>query len=164
MNCEVSDSRPDWKAYALGELDATARHQAESHAAACSGCREELATLRVTLDALSVLREEEIPRRIAFVSDKVFEPRWWQRFFQLTFANPVFSAACVVAAAILVHAYARPAGDGLAQAQIDAAVTKAVAQVETRHAQERADMMAAYELMDKRYMQLYVATNGIVRQ
>ena len=41
-------------------------------------CREELARLRLTLDALSTLREEEMPRRIAFVSDKVFEPRWWQ--------------------------------------------------------------------------------------
>ena len=62
-------------------------------------------------------------------------------------------------------------GDGIEEeasqevaAQIDAAVTKAVAQVETRHAQERADMMAAYDLMDKRYMQLYVATSGLVRQ
>jgi anti-sigma factor RsiW len=169
MNCEVSDSRPDWKAYALGELDAAARHQAESHAAGCTGCREELATLRVTLDALSGLREEEIPRRIAFVSDKVFEPRWYQRLFQLTFANPVFSAACVVAAAILVHAFlvqggAHGSGDAVVQAQIDAAVTKAVAQVEMRHAQERADMMDAYDLMNKRYMQLYVATSGIVRQ
>jgi anti-sigma factor RsiW len=165
MNCEMLDSRPDWKAYALGELDATARQQAESHAAQCSGCREELATLRVTLDALSVLREEEIPRRIAFVSDKVFEPRWWQRFFQLTFANPVFSAACVVAMAILVHAFAHSSpSDAVVQAQIDAAVTKAVAQVETRHAQERADMMTAYDLMDKRFTQFYVASTGLVRQ
>ena len=43
----------------------------------------------VTLDALSTLREEEIPRRIAFVSDKVFEPRWWQKLF----LRPSFAAA-----------------------------------------------------------------------
>jgi hypothetical protein len=161
--CTTPEFTPDWKAYALGELDNGARRDAEVHAASCVGCRDELASLRVTLDALSVLREEEIPRRIGFVSDKVFEPRWWQRVFRLTFANPTFSAACVVAAAILVHAFVR-SGDAVVQAQIDAAVTKAVAQVETRHAQERAEMLAASDLMQKYATQMYVATNGIVRQ
>jgi hypothetical protein len=165
MTCTSPESTPDWKAYSLGELDPGTRRQAEVHAAACSGCREELASLRVTLDALSVLREEEIPRRIGFVSDQVFEPRWWQRAFRLTFANPTFSAACVVAAAILVHAFwsARP-GDTMVQAQIDAAVTKAVAQVEARDARDRADMLAAYDMMEKRFTQMYVASSGIVRQ
>ncbi|HXP88068.1 MAG TPA: zf-HC2 domain-containing protein [Bryobacteraceae bacterium] len=163
MMCTAPDATPDWKAYALGELDAAARWEAEAHAAVCAGCRDELAALRVTLDALSVLREEEIPRRIGFVSDKVFEPHWWQRAFRLTFANPTFSAACVVAAAILVHAFVR-SGDAVVQAQIDAAVTKAVAQVETRHAQERAEMLAASELMQKYATQMYVVSNGIVRQ
>ena len=73
---------------------AATRREAEAHAAACSDCREELATLRLTLDALSTLREEEIPRRIAFVSDKVFEPRWWQA----SFLRPSFAGACVIAA------------------------------------------------------------------
>ncbi len=88
----------------------------------------------MTLDALSTLREEEVPRRIAFVSDKVFEPRWWQ-----TIWNPTFAAACVVAAAILIHGFvgfARPAADPAAvQAQVDRAVTKAVAETEDRQAQ-----------------------------
>jgi hypothetical protein len=124
MNCESYD----WKAYALGELDRPARIEAESHAAVCASCRDELATLRLTLDTLSTLREEEIPRRIAFVSDKVFEPRWWQRYF-----SPNFAAACVIAAAILVHAFARPGlNDAQFQAQIqariDVAVNKAVAE------------------------------------
>lgn len=124
MNCETYD----WKAYALGELDRPARIEAESHAATCAVCRDELATLRLTLDTLSTLREEEIPRRIAFVSDKVFAPRWWQRLF-----SPNFAAACVIAAAILVHAFARPSiSDAQIQAQIqariDVAVNKAVAE------------------------------------
>ena len=163
MTCTTPQQTPDWKAYALGELGAAARRDAEAHAASCAGCRDELASLRVTLDALSALRDEEIPRRIGFVSDKVFEPRWWQRAFQLTFANPAFSAACVVAAAILVHAFAH-SSDGAVQAQIDAAVTKAVAQVEIRNAQERAELQAAVDLMEKRSMQMYVQTSGIVRQ
>jgi hypothetical protein len=107
MSCKLHDSKPDWKAYALGELDASARREAELHAAACSDCQDELAGLRVTIDALATLREEEIPRRIAFVSDKVFEPSWWQRISQ-SFLRPSFAAGAVIAAAILVHAFVRP--------------------------------------------------------
>jgi hypothetical protein len=107
----------------------------------CPECQEELATLRLTLDTLSTLREEEIPRRIAFVSDKVFEPRWWQRVF-----HPTFAAAALLAVAILVHGSLRPG-----QAQVDAAVTKAVSQVEARHVQE---MRAVYEQLDFRDQQV----------
>ena len=52
MSCKLQD-RPDWKAYMLGEMDANARQEAESHAAACSDCQDELAQLRVTLDTIS---------------------------------------------------------------------------------------------------------------
>jgi anti-sigma factor RsiW len=136
----MSCSSYDWKAYALGEIDPGDRHQAEAHAATCPSCREELATLRLTLDALSTLREEEIPRRIAFVSDKVFEPRWWQRFLR-----PSFAAAAVIAAAILVHGWMmRPAPStppsidtAAIQSRIDAALE--------RQAQENAKLLAAAE-------------------
>src|SRR5580698_680855 len=101
MSCE----KYDWKAYALGELAANERREAEGHAATCEGCRGELAQVRLTVDTLSALREEEVPRRIAFVSDKVFEPRWWD-----VFLKPTFAAACVLAAAIVMHGYiTRPA-------------------------------------------------------
>src|ERR1700676_1289091 len=79
MSCKLEDRRPDWKSYALGELDAPARQEAENHVAACSDCQDELAGLRVTLDTMATLRDEELPRRIAFVSDKVFEPRGSQK-------------------------------------------------------------------------------------
>src|SRR5580693_4350237 len=114
MTCLSLNDKPDWKAYAMGELDPEGRRLAEAHAAVCQSCREELAMFRLTLDALSTLREEEIPRRIAFVSDKVFKPRWWQQIFR-----PSFAAACVIAAAILVHAFVRPASTGDIQARID---------------------------------------------
>jgi len=103
MSCS-HECKPDWKAYLLGELGPEDRRQHEECAAACPACREELATLRVTLDALSTLREEEIPRRIAFVSDKVFEPRWTQRMWQ-SFLRPSFAAGAVIAAAILTPIY-----------------------------------------------------------
>jgi anti-sigma factor RsiW len=146
MNCESYD----WKAYALGELDRPARAEAESHAASCASCRNELATLRLTLDTLSTLREEEMPRRIAFVSDKVFEPRWWQRVF-----SPNFAAACVIAGAILVHAFARPGiSDAQIKAQIDVAVTKAVA--------EQTEAIVARD--NERYSQAYAIATGLERQ
>jgi hypothetical protein len=144
----------DWKGYALGELDKHARAEAEAHAATCESCREVLAATRLTLDALSTLREEEVPRRIAFVSDKVFEPRWWQRIW-----NPTFAAACVVAAAILVHGFvgfAHPPADPAAiQAQVNSAVTKAVADSEARQSQRFAE---ALEFVQKQNNQIYKQT------
>jgi len=148
MNCSFFDSKPeskpDWKAYVMRELGQDAHRQAEAHLATCSICHEEVATLRLTLDTLSTLREEEMPRRIAFVSDKVFEPRWWQRVF-----NPTFAAGVLVAVAILIHGFM---GTGhTSQDQVDAAVTKAVSQVEARHMQE---IRAMYEELDVRNKQV----------
>lgn len=147
----------DWKAYAVGELDRAARQEAEAHAATCPACREELATLRLTLDTLSTLREEEIPRRIAFVSDKVFEPRWWQRW-----VTPNFAAACVIAAAILVHAFAQSGeSPALAQARINAAVNQAVAQIEAQHSAQIERMLADY---DNRNSEVFKLATGLERQ
>jgi anti-sigma factor RsiW len=158
MNCESYD----WKAYALGELDRSARREAEAHADTCPACREELAGLRLTLDAMSTLREEEIPRRIAFVSDQIFEPRWYQRALR-SLSTPNFAAACVIAGAILVHAFARPAGldPAAVNAQIDAAVNRAVAEVEAQHADQVERLV---RLDDSRFTQMYVSTHGYIRQ
>ena len=169
MSCKLQD-RPDWKAYTLGEMDASARQEAESHVVACSDCQDELAGLRMTLDTMATLRDEELPRRIAFVSDKVFEPRWYQKMF----LRPSFAAAALIAAAILVHAFVRPAVlPSSATAQVDTraiearvtaqvterlqsematavstAVTKAVAETVKRDDQRTAMLLAATE---KRY-------------
>jgi anti-sigma factor RsiW len=147
----------DWKGYALGELDKNARAEAEAHAASCPACREELAATRLTLDALSTLREEEVPRRIAFVSDKVFEPRWWQKLW-----NPTFASACVVAAAILVHGFVgstRPSADPAEiQARVDRAVTKAVADTEERQAQRFEEVLT---YLQKQNAVLYKSTTYI---
>jgi hypothetical protein len=142
MSCKLEDRRPDWKSYALGELDARARQDAERHVAACADCQDELAGLRVTLDAMATLREEELPRRIAFVSDKVFEPRWYEKLTQ-TFLRPSFAAAAVIAAAILVHAFVRPVGaPNTTTAQVDAqAIESRVTADVTAHLQS--EMAAA---------------------
>jgi len=177
MSCKLQDGRPEWKAYSLGEMDARARQEAESHVAACADCQDELAALRVTLDAMATLRDEELPRRIAFVSDKVFEPRWYEKLTQ-AFLRPSFAAAGLIAAAILVDAFVRPVGvPGNATAQVDTraiesrvtaevtarlqnemagavntavntAVTKAVAETEKRDDQRTAQLLSA---SDRRY-------------
>ena len=145
MSCSSPTSKPDWKAYLLRELNPEASRQAEAHLAACSLCHEEVATLRLTLDTLSTLREEEIPRRIAFVSDKVFEPRWWQRVF-----TPTFAAGALVAAAILIHGSLRPG-----QAQVEAAVTEAVSQVEARHTRELQVVLDQLDVRNKQVANMY---------
>ncbi len=157
-NCQQCD----WKAYALGELEVSARREAEAHAATCASCREELATLRLTLDAMATLRDEEMPRRIAFVSDKVFEAKWYQRLW-----SPTFAGALVMAAAILIHGFARPAGAAdrtQIQAQVDQAVTKAVAQVEAKNQEQMLEVVSAYETLSKQFRQVYRQTAGIVQQ
>ncbi|MBN8733293.1 MAG: hypothetical protein J0L64_22350 [Acidobacteria bacterium] len=60
-----------------------------------------------TIAALRALPYEEPPRRIAFVSDKVFEPTWWQRLW----AAPKwgFASAALLSGAIFFHAATRPA-------------------------------------------------------
>src|SRR5260370_33884495 len=102
MNC----SSVDLKAYALGE--AGENPGVATHIESCESCHEELERLRVTHAALLTLKEEEIPQRIAFVSDKIFEPRWWQRMWRSAPAMG-FASAAVLAAAIFIRAYARPA-------------------------------------------------------
>lgn len=160
----MSCSNYDWKAYVLGELDAAGRREAESHAGHCTLCREELASTRLTLDALSTLREEEIPRRIAFVSDKVFEQRPWQRWRQ-AFFKPSFAGAVAIALAILAHAFLRPSyPDAALQSKINTAVTRAVAEADQRHAQELQQILSDYEIVSKQQKLIYAANAGMIRQ
>jgi anti-sigma factor RsiW len=151
----------DLKAYTLGEVAQRDRKAVEDHVRGCERCREEMERLRLTRTALLSLEAEEIPQRIAFVSDQVFEPRWWQTMWR---SGPAmgFAASALLAAAILVHAFARPvapvAGSSLDTAQIeqrverqvnarlDAAVIKAVAEAQARQSAEFAKVLNAVEL------------------
>jgi anti-sigma factor RsiW len=75
MSCSPFDLRD----YFLKELSDAETKQVENHTKTCSACREELERLRVTQQALLSLGDEEIPQRLAFVSDRVFDPSPWQR-------------------------------------------------------------------------------------
>ena len=102
----------DLKAFSLGEATAAERKSVESHVKSCEGCREELSRLELMFASLGALREEEVPKRIAFVSDKVFEPTWWQRIWnsgpQLGFASAGMLAAALVFHGVALRSRATP--------------------------------------------------------
>src|ERR1035441_7151803 len=158
MSCSPFDLRD----YFLKELPDSEQRQVEAHVRNCQPCLEELDRLRLTEAALFALREEEIPRRIGFVSDQVFEPspwrRWWAGLWGST-ARLAFASAAMLSIAILVAAL-RPVGQQIAvrpgpppvvqaslsdteiQSRIDNAVAKAVAQVDARQAEKTKQLMA----------------------
>ncbi len=152
-------SPEDLKAYLFGELAARDRTSLEDHIRACQNCREELDRLKLTHTALMSLEEEEVPQRISFVSDKVFEPRWYQTIWR---SGPAmgFASAVILAAAILAHGFARP-GAALSpappldtaqieqrierevNARLETVVAKAVSDAEARQSAEFAKVLDA---------------------
>jgi anti-sigma factor RsiW len=108
MSCSPFDLRE----YFLRELNQADSGQVEAHLKSCANCREEMDRFQLTEAALFSLREEEIPQRIAFVSDQVFEPsplqRWWGAFWGSS-ARLGFAAAAMLSGAILFSAFTRPA-------------------------------------------------------
>lgn len=154
MTCTQKDSIRD---YVLEELAGAERKAVESHLAGCGECAEELAGLRMTTAALRILPDVEIPRRIAFVSDKVFEPSRVARFFGgfwNSAARLGFASACLLAGALVFSAVHRPmavgtevkaVAAGAAQVDVDAAVRRAVAQVREEDAKNAKVALAAVE-------------------
>ncbi|HLH19732.1 MAG TPA: hypothetical protein VKX45_21090 [Bryobacteraceae bacterium] len=160
----------DLKDYFYRELADPQRLQVETHIRVCAACREELDRLGQTEHALFALRDEEIPQRIGFVSDPVFEPSPWRRALA-SFWNSGprlgFASAAMLSAALVVFALVRPApapvvrvaaagappavvtapavSEAAIQARIDAAVAKAVAPMEVRHEAEMRQVKADLE-------------------
>ncbi|MBI5086471.1 MAG: zf-HC2 domain-containing protein [Acidobacteria bacterium] len=118
----------DWKGFVLDEAPAPERRRMEEHLASCAACREETESLRLTLTAMRRLPAREIPRRISFVSDPVFEPAWWQRFWN---SGPRlgFASAAMLSVAILAHGVAGRGGAGGSQT---ASQVQVAAQVEAQ--------------------------------
>jgi hypothetical protein len=167
MSCSPFDLRD----YFLKELSDSEQRQVEAHVRNCPPCLEELDRLRLTEAALFALREEEIPQRIGFVSDKVFEPspwrRWWGAFWGST-ARLAFASAAMLSIAILVSAL-RPVGqiavlrpgapqmvktvsDTEIQSRIDTAVAKTVAQVDARQTEKTKQLVAELESTRQRLL------------
>ncbi|MGA2770326.1 MAG: zf-HC2 domain-containing protein [Bryobacteraceae bacterium] len=166
MSCSPFDLRD----YFLKELPDSEQRQVEAHVRNCQPCLEELDRLRLTEAALFALREEEIPQRIGFVSDQVFEPspwrRWWGALWGST-ARLAFASAAMLSIAILVSAL-RPVGqiavrpgapqvvkaisDTEIQSRIDSAVAKAVAPVEARQIEKTKQLVAELESTRRRLL------------
>lgn len=147
----------DLTAYALGDASPADSAAAAAFLAQSSEAREEFERLQFTLTALHSLRDEEMPRRIAFVSDPVFEAPWWHR---LLGSGPRlgFAGASLLAAAITAHGYLMrplpviaqaPAQIAtLSQSDIDSAVVKAVQSIEAR---QQKQMTVALSEIEKRH-------------
>jgi len=103
MSCSPFDLRD----YFLQELASPQQRQVEAHVKTCAPCREELDRLRITGAALRCMADEEIPQRIAFVSDKIFEPSPWRRWlaaFWNSGARLGFVSAAMLSASLVVFA------------------------------------------------------------
>ena len=127
MSCSPFDLRD----YYLKELTDPQQRQVEAHVKDCFACRQELDQLRLTQAALFSLRDEEIPQRIAFVSDPVFEPsgarRWWNAFWGSS-GRLGFASAALLSAALLISSFARPSGSargGISAAEVDRRIQQA---------------------------------------
>ena len=156
MSCSPFDLRD----YLFGELPEVDRRQVDLHLRGCAQCHEDLERLCLTHSTLLALRDEEVPQRIGFVSDKVFEPspvrRVWRAFWGSS-ARLGFASAAMLSVALVVFAFLRPAaavpapGPDTAKIErqvserVSAAVQKAVAESEARQARNTADLLHAAE-------------------
>jgi anti-sigma factor RsiW len=150
MNC----SQHDLKGYLLGELSEAQRLLVENHLGGCSGCREEQERLRLTAAALGSLPEEEAPHRIAFVSDKIFEPKGWAWLWNSA-PRLGFVSAAMLAAAILVHGLVRPAPTATEMAAMEARVQSEVVR---RLEADLVPVMENFQYLQKRAAYLYRAS------
>ena len=158
MSCSPFDLRD----YVLGELAEAERRQMDVHLRGCGSCQEEMERLSVTQSALLALRDEEVPQRIGFVSDPVFEPsgprRLWRAFWN---SGPKlgFAGVAMLSAALVIFTFFRPLAPAPAVApsvdtakieqqisnRVAAEMGKAVAASEAREEKKTAELLAAAE-------------------
>ncbi len=184
----------DWKGFVLQEVPPAERRRMEEHLKGCAACRQEVEALGLTIVAVRQLPQQPIPRRLAFVSDPVFELPWWKRLIRMPAPAWGFASALVIAGAILAHGMLAPPAPPSAVARLDAAaveraveaelerqlparleaavraqIAPAMAEMETRlaaferrvEAERRADLRdvtAAFELLQKRINNVYLAS------
>ena len=142
--------------YFFDELPAGERAAMEQQLAVSPELRAELRQLEMTATALRMLRDQEPPRRIAFVSDKVLAPSLGSRVAHWIFgAGPVFASAALSALVVFWVMSHRPApvrtvdvaSSQVAQdaGKVEALVREAVAQSELRNAEKTKLLLADAE-------------------
>src|ERR1700689_2927596 len=152
--CEQSHLIPD---YAFDELAPADRRGVELHLRECAACAGELDQLRLTTAALRVLPDQEVPRRIAFVSDSPATAAGWLSAFWNSTARLGFASACVLAAGLsyaaahrqpLVVAPTATVSDATIQHAVDKAGALAV---DKAHAEDIQMTKAALDAVDTKY-------------
>jgi hypothetical protein len=162
MSCSPFDIRD----YHFKELGENERRLTEVHVKTCAHCREELDRLRGTEAALLTLPDEEIPQRIGFVSDPVFQPSAFRRGWESLWGSAArlgFVSAAMLSAALMVFSLTRPVPQAIRPApaitqtamqsptpediskRLDDAVAQAVAASEARQASRTQELLAAAE-------------------
>ncbi|HXI41754.1 MAG TPA: hypothetical protein VNH83_17350 [Bryobacteraceae bacterium] len=157
MSCSPFDLRD----YLFDELAEENRRQVDQHVRSCGTCHEELERLRITQTTLLALREEEVPQRIGFVSDKVFEPSGVRRVWQTFWGSAPrlgFASAAMLSVALMFFTFFRQAPavasvaapdtlriEAQVAARVNTAVERAVAESEARQASKTAALLAAAE-------------------
>lgn len=157
------NQKPDLHGYVLGELSGAERKEIEQLLSTDAQLALEVERLRLTHNALRRLPDEEPPRRIAFVSDKVFEPKWWQVWWnsgaRLAFAGASMLAVAIVAHGMMTKATPPPNVEAIVQARLrqevaqevarrlEPAIAQAVARTEARQ-QVRTQEMLTVTLRD----------------
>jgi hypothetical protein len=158
MSCSPFELRD----YYFKELAENERRLTEVHVKTCANCREELERLRVTEGVLLTLSDEEIPQRIGFISDPVFQPSPFRRGWDALWGSAArlgFASAAMLSVALMVFALARPVpqistpAPAIDRAALEAdfsrrlndAVEKAVAASEARQASQTTELLAKYE-------------------
>ena len=157
MSCSPFDLRD----YYFKDLAENERRLTEVHVKTCAHCREELDRLRGTETALLALPDEEIPQRIGFVSDPVFQPSAFRRGWDALWGSAArlgFASAAMLSAALVVFSLTRPIPQATApapavtrtamQADFSKRVNDAVAESEARQARQTQELLAA---SDKRH-------------
>src|SRR5580658_4452903 len=160
MSCSPFDLRD----YYFKDLAENERRLTEVHVRTCALCREDLDRLRGTESALLALPDEEIPQRIGFVSDPVFQPsrlpRGWAAFWGSA-ARLGFAGAAMLSVALMVFSLTRPVprvnapGPAISRTALEAevsqrvsaavanAVARAVADSEARQSRQTQELVAA---------------------
>jgi hypothetical protein len=156
MSCPPFDLRD----YYFKDLAENERRLTEVHVKTCAHCREELDRLRGTETALLALRDEEIPQRIGFVSDPVFEASAFRRGWDALWGSAArlgFASAAMLSVALVVFSLTRPVPQATAPApaiartaietevskRVTDAVARAVAESEARQARQTQELLAA---------------------
>ena len=94
--------RRDLSAYADNMLSQRARRRLEAHLDSCQACRQELAELRLTVEALGSLPMAEVPRSFALAAAPVAEVRPRPAARQLEFGLRLATATAAFALALVV--------------------------------------------------------------